>query len=397
MTRKAKIGIIGTGWWATTAHLPAIVAHPDADIAAICDQRPDVLTKVAERFPTGNVYTDYRKMIETEDLDGVVVAVWHAAHYEVTRECLERKLHVLVEKPLTLSAKHARELIDLAGRVGRELIVGYPYHFCSRALQAREVIRSNELGEVRYVNGYFASSAIDFYRGDDQPYGNQFKYPVIGPGNVYSDPSRSGGGQGHLQLTHLAALVHFITGLKPIEVIARMSNLDVKVDVIDAIIGRMHNGALISLGSTGNLQTSDPGKLAIQINCDRGWLDIDFVTGGGKIRHVDGSDEILPSLNADSLPNGCDQQADLYPLHAPVLNLVKVIVGDEVNGSPAEVGWRTVELLDAAYRSAEEDGQAVRIESLYDSLNASQKLDLSDSNYSSHKARTEEERHEVIT
>ena len=85
MTHPAKIGIIGTGWWSTSAHLPALAAHPDAAIVAICDQREDALARAAEAVGIRNTYTDYREMLAREGLDGVIVAVWHVAHYEVTR------------------------------------------------------------------------------------------------------------------------------------------------------------------------------------------------------------------------------------------------------------------------------------------------------------------------
>lgn len=364
--RKARIAIIGTGWWATTAHLPALVAHPGAEIVAICDQRPEVLARVADKYTVRNTYTDYRRMLKEEDLDGAVVSVWNSAHYEMTRACLERKLHVLVEKPMVLRATHARELVELARRQGRELIVGYPWHYSQRARQAREVLQSGQLGQIRYINCYLASTVIDFFRGDDRPYGKLFPYSLVGPGKVYSDPERSGGGQGYLQVTHVAGLMHYITGLKPTSVIALMDNLGLKLDVIDAIVARMNNGALASIGSTGNLQVSDPGKFAIQVNCDLGWLDIDFITGAGRIRHADGSDESLPALDATERPPGCEQSEELYPVYAPVENLVEIVTGKGVNGSTAEVGWRAVELLDAAYRSAALNGQAVSIESLYE-------------------------------
>ena len=148
------------------------------------------------------------------------------------------------------------------------------------------------------MNCYFASTTIDFLRGNDQPFGELFHYPVTGPGDVYSDPVRSGGGQGHLQITHSAALMHFITG-------------------------------------------------------------------AGKIRHADGSEEQFQAVEAGDLPEGCEQPENLYPLHATANNLVDVITGKQSNGSPAEYGWWTVELLDAAYRSAELNGQMVSVESLY--------------------------------
>jgi predicted dehydrogenase len=363
---KARIAVIGTGWWATTAHLPALAASPAVEVAAVCDQRSDLLARVADKYRVGRTYTDYRQMLEHETLDGAIVAVWNSAHFEVARDCLEKKLHVLVEKPLVLHARQARELVELAQRRNRELIVGYPWHYCQRAREARAVIQSGELGEVRFINCVYASTVIDFFRGDDKPYGQVFPYALVGPGNVYSDRERSGGGQGHLQVTHAAALIHFITGLKPTEVVAFMDNLDVKVDVIDAITVRMENGALVNIGSTGNLQLSDSGKLAIQVNCDRGWLEFDFVTGAGKIRRADGSEQLYAALSDEAPRQGLEQAESVYPLFAPANNLVQIISANGPNESPGEIGWRATELLEAAYRSAAFNGRLVRIESLYE-------------------------------
>jgi predicted dehydrogenase len=363
--RKARIAVVGTGWWGTTAHLPALAIHPDAEIVAVCDRRVDVLSRVTDKFGISTTYTDYVQMLNQEELDGAVVSVWSAAHFEVARACLARGLHILVEKPMVLRARHAKELVDLSQLQERELIVGYPWHYSQRARQAREILQSGELGQVRYINCYFASTVLDFFRGDDKAYGKLFPYAVVGPGNVYSDRERSGGGQGQLQVTHAAALMHFITGLRPVQVMALMDNLDVSVDVIDAITVRMDNGALANVGSTGNLQVSDAGKLTIQVNCDHGWLDFDFTSGAGKVRRANGSDEFFPVLAGDEPPVGCELSEVLYPLHAPANNLVDVITGQRRNESTGEVGWRTVELLEAAYRSASMNGQMVSVESLY--------------------------------
>jgi len=363
---KARIAVIGTGWWATTAHFPALAGNPNAELVAICDQRADLLARVADKFQVRKTYADYHAMLQQEALDGVIISVWAAAHHEVARDCLKHKLHVMVEKPLVLEAKHARELVELAQAEKRELIVGYPWHYCERARQARDVVQSGELGAVRYINCYFASTVIDFLRGDDKVYGQQFPYAMVGPGNVYSDPKRSGGGQGQLQVTHAAGLIHFITGLRPAEVFAWMDNLDVPLDVIDAIVARMDNGALANIGSTGNLQISDPGTLTIQVNCDRGWIDFNFMNGAGKIRHADGMETVLPALDTQPPPPGLEQGEQIYPMSAPANNLVEVVNGTGKNGSPGEIGWYTVELLDAAYRSAAADGKRISVKSLYE-------------------------------
>ena len=357
MVEKARVGVIGTGWWATQAHLPALKKNPDAEVVAIADLREDVLAKAAEAYEVEKTYTDYVEMIDQEEIDGVIIPVHHVAHYEIAKTCLERDLHIMLEKPMVLEAVHARELTELARERGRELIVGYPWNYTPHTLRAREVLRSEELGQIRFINSVFASMVIKFYRGDDSSYGEVFEYPVVGPGDVYSDPARSGGGQGHLQVTHSAGLMFFITGLRPVQVSALMDNMDVKVDVVDAMAVRMDNGALATVGSTGTIASGGTDQLETRVFCDKGWVDLDSLEGTLRICHEDGSIEELPPLE------GAEQ---IYPMHMTSVNLVQVIRGEAANGSPAEEGWRTVEMLEAAYRSVRQGGGPVEVASLYE-------------------------------
>ena len=77
--RRVRIGVIGTGWWATEAHLPAIKGNPDADITAICDTRPERLKLAAETFDVSKVYTDYREMLVKETLEEVAQQISSAS------------------------------------------------------------------------------------------------------------------------------------------------------------------------------------------------------------------------------------------------------------------------------------------------------------------------------
>ena len=366
MPDKARIAVIGTGWWATYAHIPTLKGHPDVDLVALADSRPEVVVKAAQHYGVEKTYTDVNTLLECETLDGAVVATWHAAHYEVARACLERGLHLVLEKPMALRAIHARHLCDLANERGLQIVMGYPWHYLSSTVRAREIIQSGNLGEIQYGVSIFASGPYQLYKGQDRARDPAMKgiYPVIGPGDVYSDPDRSGGGQGHLQVTHSAALLLFLTGLSPVSVQAQMSNLDVAVDVVDSITARLDNDVLATIGSTGATR-GGPGKLDIQVYCSEGWIDLDYIANTAVVRWGDGREESM-----DSVPeygDGDFQEAGpyLYPADAPSRNLVDIILGRSGNLSPGVVGWRTVELLDAAYRSATHDGQVVTVESLY--------------------------------
>ncbi len=364
---NVRIGVVGAGWWSTYAHIPALQAHPEAELIAIADVDAVKLDKAASYYNIPFAYTDFREMLAKEDLDGVIVAVWHAAHYEVAMACMERGLHMVLEKPMVLQAKHAKTLYELAREQDREIIMGYPWNFLNQTRRSREVAQSGGIGEIHYIADIFASAPYSLYRGVDGSDNPDLAsiFPVTGPGDVYSDPNRSGGGQGYLQVTHSAALMFFITGLRPVTVQAQMSNLDAPVDVVNAITVRMDNGALATVGSTGRTAAGE-GKLDVQVYGDKGCIDLDYISNSGIIRYADGIEEVLQAgVGADLL--GDNPGGDfLYPAHAPVANLVDVMLNGGENMSPPDVGWRVVEVLEAAYKSAGQGGRIVEIESLYD-------------------------------
>jgi predicted dehydrogenase len=354
---KARIAVIGTGWWSTYTHLPGLLDNPDAELAAMCDASSAALEKAAAAFPTVRAYADFRELLRAEKLDGAIVSTTHATHFEVAQACLEAGLHVLVEKPMVLRAAHAHELVRLAEAQGRELIVGYPWHYTDLTRRARDIIQSGELGAIQFVSSLFASMVIEFLRGNDQAYQPVFNYPVTGPGRNYSDPKISGGGQGHLQVTHSAGTLFFVTGLQALRVAAFMDACGLKVDVVDAITAQFApeggQAAVGTLGSTGNLAPGDSGQLELNVYCERGRLRLDQVQGRLDVYRHSGPEEHF-DLAAENR----------YPRFATSANLVDVILGRGANGSPGVIGARVVELLEAAYKSAASGGQVVEVADL---------------------------------
>lgn len=357
-SEKARIAVIGTGWWSNHAHIPALKENPNAELVALCDRQEDRLRRSAEAYGPVKTYTDLDEMLATEKLDGAIVCVNHAAHYECAKACLDAGLHIIVDKPLVLTARDAYDLEKRAHERGLELIVGYPWHYTDVTKRARDIVQSGQLGPVQYVSCLFTSMVIEFLRGNDQAYQPAFGFTVTGPGQVYSDPRLSGGGQGHLQVTHSAGTLFFVTGLQADKVTCFMENLDLRVDVADAIAVRFkpvdRHAAVGVLGSTANVAHGDSGHLELQVYCEYGRLTLNQSHGTLVAYRHDGTEMHLGPLAPQ----------DRYPAHAPSANLVDVILGRARNGSPVEVGVRVVELLDAAYRSSAAGGQPISISEL---------------------------------
>ena len=143
--KKARIGIIGVGWWGTIGHLEPLANDTKTDLVAVWSRTEHKAKMRAKRYGVGDYYTDYKKMIDECDLDGVIIASTPNMHYEQARYALEHGLHVLMEKPFVLQAEHANALQHLAQERGLLLTVCHPILYQSMMAKARQEIQDGNL------------------------------------------------------------------------------------------------------------------------------------------------------------------------------------------------------------------------------------------------------------
>lgn len=108
MAEKIRAGLIGAGGMANRVHYPSLVEFPDVELAALCDLMPDKLAQTAERFGVPRTYTDYRRMLDEEDLDAVWVLMPPHHLFDLVIQCVKRKKHVFIEKPPGVTYEQAR-------------------------------------------------------------------------------------------------------------------------------------------------------------------------------------------------------------------------------------------------------------------------------------------------
>lgn len=341
--KKPRIAVIGAGWWSTQFHLPSLLSYSPADVVAVVDKDPSKLDAVKQHFGIDRLYTDHREMLEIVHPDGALVALPHALHFSIGRDVLDAGVHLMMEKPFTLKSDDAWDLVRRAQEHRLILTVGYPWNYTSHARAAREAVQSGTIGEIQLVSGLFASMVIEYLRGNPEAYRGSFNFPVTGPGeDTYSNPDVAGGGQGHLQVTHLAGLMFWVTGLRPLDVFAFMENFDLAVDLVDAIAIRFDNGAVGTLASNGGIAQGQRQDHEIRIYGTQGSIILTPIPGTLSIHFPNGEVREFPELGA----------AESYPESATSRNLVDMIIGGAETAGPGELGAITVDLLDAAYTSA---------------------------------------------
>lgn len=146
-----RIGVIGYGYWG-----PNIVRNfagtEGATVQSISDTHQSALKRAQAAHPTIKTTPDDREIILSPEIDAVAIATPISTHYELARRALESGKHVFVEKPITASARHAEELIELAYKKNLKIMVDHTFLFTGAVRKIKQLIDEGELGRLFYFD-----------------------------------------------------------------------------------------------------------------------------------------------------------------------------------------------------------------------------------------------------
>jgi predicted dehydrogenase len=146
-----RVGLIGYGYWGPNL-LRNFAMAPQFEVVAVAERKPEARQRVARAYPSVQVLEDAAELLARSDLDAVVVATPLETHFALAREALSGGRHVLVEKPISASAVEAEELIAVARRVNRVLMVDHTFLFTGAVRSIRQVSSSGALGKICYFD-----------------------------------------------------------------------------------------------------------------------------------------------------------------------------------------------------------------------------------------------------
>jgi predicted dehydrogenase len=146
-----RIGMIGAGGIAQSAHLPAAASLPGlVQLVAVADVNEAAARSAAAGFGADS-YADYRRLLERKDIEMVVVTTPEFLHREQVVAAAEAGKHILCEKPMASSLADADAMIAASERTGVRLMVGHSRRFTARYQAIRRAVDSGEVGEVRLI------------------------------------------------------------------------------------------------------------------------------------------------------------------------------------------------------------------------------------------------------
>jgi predicted dehydrogenase len=131
------------------SHLSMIRAHPDVEVVAVVDSTGYILD-VLSKYTGLTTYTDYQKMLDTVELDAILIATPTRLHAPMVRAALEKGVSVFCEKPLTLTSIESNELAALADEKGVITQVGYHNRFVGAFAEVKALLDAGAIGRVTH-------------------------------------------------------------------------------------------------------------------------------------------------------------------------------------------------------------------------------------------------------
>lgn len=145
-----NVGVVGCGYWG-----PNLVRNlrqaADCHLKVLCDTNETRLAHMRRLHPEVGTTQDFSELLNDEELDALVIATPVRFHYEMAKAALEAGKHVFIEKPMARTEAEASELVSLADRKGRVIMVGHTFLFSPAVRRMKEIIDAGDIGEVQYI------------------------------------------------------------------------------------------------------------------------------------------------------------------------------------------------------------------------------------------------------
>jgi len=234
--RKLKWGIIGAGNIADKM-ANALKITPNNQLYAVASKTPSKAIIFADKNSVENVYS-YEEIVNNSEIDIIYVATTHNFHFDNAKLALEHGKHVLIEKPFTINAKQARELVRIAREKNLFLMEAIWTRFLPSIKMLKKKITNHEIGDVKQIN-------ISFGVFVEPKYEKRLKDPALA-GGVTLDMG-----------IYPISFVCYLLGELPLKIKSMTRFSDLGVDEVSNYIFQFPSGCLTNICTSYNLKMAN--------------------------------------------------------------------------------------------------------------------------------------------
>jgi glucose-fructose oxidoreductase len=155
--RKVRYAVVGLGYIAQAAVLPAFAHAENSELAALVSDDPEKLGKLRRKYSvrSGRSYAEYDALLSSGDIDAVYIALPNSLHREYAVRAAQAGIHVLCEKPMAVTEEECRDMIRASDQANVRLMVAYRLHFDAANLAAVEAVEHGRIGDPRVFGSVF--------------------------------------------------------------------------------------------------------------------------------------------------------------------------------------------------------------------------------------------------
>jgi len=148
---QLNVAVVGCGYWGPNL-IRNFVQIQTCNMKICCDLSDEKLARMKSLHPTIETTSCLNDILEDPSINAVVIATPVYTHLEIGKKCLEHDKHILIEKPLASSSEDCLELIRLAEKFQKILMVGHTFEYTAAVNKAKEIVESGELGDIYYIS-----------------------------------------------------------------------------------------------------------------------------------------------------------------------------------------------------------------------------------------------------
>lgn len=342
-----KYALIGCGRIATN-HIKAVINNK-LELVAVCDVLPENMESLLEKHDLQNDntikrYTDYKKMIEENEIELAGIATESGIHAEIALYCIEHNIHVIIEKPMAMSIEDADRIIKLSEEKGVKVSACHQNRFNVAIQEMRKALEAGRFGKLSH-------GSIHVRWNRNQNYYTQAPWR----GTWAQD-----GGALMNQCIHGIDLLRWMMGNEIEEVYGatRQQFHDyLEAEDLGMAVVKFKNGAVATIEGTTNVYPQNLEE-TLYLFGENGTVKI----GGKSTNNIDVWD-FADETEADQVNKGLEEQtSNVYgnghtSLYADVIDAIQ---NDRTPYVDAEAGKNALELVLAIYKSQKE-GKAVKL------------------------------------
>ena len=334
-----RVGVIGCGKIAERASLPNLVNYKEKVVVkALCDIEEAKAKNLRNKFELKNVdiIKDWKKLVTRNDIDAIFVDTPNYLHEEMTIGACANKKHVLVEKPISITAKAADNMVKAAKKNGVYIMVEQTQRFDPVHVAAKKILDSGLLGNIHNIRGRIGHAGPEYWSE--------------GKAHWFYDKKKSGGGAMIDIGVHITDLIRWFANKRITEVFATIRTIEksVKVDDNATVLFKFEDG---SKGEIECSWTTRPyevltfvygskGKMVTSIGSEKPVRAYLVETGKGKDPNC-ALGELCPEIGKG---NGWENAVHYF---------VDCVIKGEKPFVSGEEGRETMRVINAAYDSNE--------------------------------------------